>query len=187
MNNETDRKLSGIWHERPRATLKSRRGVFALALSFLLFACGAPQPVAVASHSPSTAPAPAQFSPTPSAQPVLKIAGSRYGDIIVDGGGRALYLFDIEREPVARCYDACASAWPPMRAASSTLVADELDQSLFATTLRRDGSQQVTYNRHPLYYYVGDRAPGEIKCQAVFEYGGGWYVVDPRGTRITRT
>jgi len=74
-----------------------------------------------------------------------------------------------------------------MLAASSTSVADELDQSLFATTVRRDGSRQVTYNRHPLYYYVGDRVPGEIKCQAVFEYGGGWYVVDPRGTRITRT
>jgi predicted lipoprotein with Yx(FWY)xxD motif len=187
MNNEISRKLEGSRHERSCATLKSRWGLFALALSFLLLACGAPQPVAVASHSPSTAPAATQLSPTPSAKPVLRVAGSRYGDIIVDGSGRALYLFDIEREPVARCYDACASAWPPMRAANSALVADELDQSLLATIARRDGSWQVTYNRHPLYYYAGDRAPGEIKCQAVFEYGGGWYVVDPRGTKITRT
>ena len=187
MNNKTFRKLGASRPERSRARVKSRWGLFALALSCLLFACGAPRPVAVASNSPSTAPAGTQLSPTPSAKPVLKIAGSRYGDIIVDGDGRALYLFDIEREPVARCYDACASAWPPMRAPSSTLVAAELDQSLFTTIARRDGSRQVTYNRHPLYYYAGDRAPGEIKCQAVFEYGGGWYVVDPGGTKITRT
>jgi len=187
MKNETFRKLEGSGQERSGTTLRSRWGLCALALNCLLFACGAPQPVAVGSNSPSTAPGATQLSPTPSAKPVLKVAGSRYGDIIVDGGGRALYLFDIEREPVARCYDACASAWPPMRAASSSLVAGELDQSLFATIARTDGSRQVTYNRHPLYYYAGDRGPGEIKCQAVFEYGGGWYVVDPRGTKITRT
>jgi hypothetical protein len=44
----------------------------------------------------------------------------------------------------------------------------------------------VVYNGHPLYYYAGDNAPGEIKCQAVVEFGGGWYVVDGNGNKVTR-
>jgi len=44
---------------------------------------------------------------------------------------------------------------------------------------------QVTYNGHALYRYAGDHAPGEIKCQAVVEYGGGWFVVDAQGNEVT--
>ncbi|TMF44675.1 MAG: hypothetical protein E6I23_06895 [Chloroflexi bacterium] len=48
------------------------------------------------------------------------------------------------------------------------------------------GGDQVVYAGHPLYYYAGDHAEGEIKCQAVVEFGGGWYVVDGNGNKITR-
>jgi hypothetical protein len=44
---------------------------------------------------------------------------------------------------------------------------------------------QVAYNGHSLYLYAGDRSPGEIKCQAVVEYGGGWFVVDTQGNKVT--
>ena len=50
--------------------------------------------------------------------------------------------------------------------------------------VRSDGSTQVTYAGHPLYYYVGDTRPGQILCQAVLEYGGYWYVVNPDGTPV---
>jgi predicted lipoprotein with Yx(FWY)xxD motif len=42
----------------------------------------------------------------------------------------------------------------------------------------------VTYVGHPLYYYVGDRRPGQVLCQAVAEFGGTWYVVAPNGQAI---
>ncbi len=175
--------MTAQWRARSRAA----RRLVAVAASSVLFCCGAPQSAAGPTHSPSTTPGATELSPTPLARPALKVASSRYGEILVDGAGRALYLFDLERDTVPHCYAACATAWPPMRPAGSTSVAAELVQSLFGTTLRTDGTRQVTYNRHPLYYYAGDRAPGEIKCQAVFEFGGGWYVVDPRGTKITKT
>jgi len=44
---------------------------------------------------------------------------------------------------------------------------------------------QLTYNGHPLYYYAGDHSAGEIKCQAVSEFGGGWYVIDAQGNKIS--
>jgi predicted lipoprotein with Yx(FWY)xxD motif len=128
---------------------------------------------------------PAAGSPTLPAKPQLASANSRYGRIVVDGSGRALYLFDIERDATPRCYDACAVSWPPLRATTASTSDPQLSQALIGVANRKDGSRQVTYNGHPLYYYIGDRAPGEIKCQAVIEYGGGWYVVDIRGNRIT--
>jgi hypothetical protein len=38
--------------------------------------------------------------------------------------------------------------------------------------------------RAALYYYVGDRQPGQILCQDVFEFGGTWLVVRPNGTLV---
>ena len=51
-------------------------------------------------------------------------------------------------------------------------------------TRRRDGTAQVTYNGHPLYYYIHDVKPGQILCQNVVEFGGTWLVVSPLGTAI---
>jgi predicted lipoprotein with Yx(FWY)xxD motif len=57
-------------------------------------------------------------------------------------------------------------------------------RSLLGTTKRRDGRRQVTYAGRPLYYYVGDRRPGQILCQNVSEFGGKWLVVRPGGALV---
>lgn len=156
-------------------------------LAALLLACGTPTK-SLASTPPST-PSPGDPSPSViSTQPppdTISVAGSRYGRIIVDGQGRTLYLFDAEHSPTPRCYGACASAWPPLLTATSPVAGGGLSQALMATVTRTDGSMQVTYNGHALYLYIGDRTPGEIKCQAIVEYGGGWFVVDTQGNKIT--
>ncbi len=69
--------------------------------------------------------------------------------------------------------------------ATSPVAGGGLSQTLIATVARSDSSMQVAYNGHALYLYVGDRSPGEIKCQAVVEYGGGWFVVDTQGNKVT--
>jgi len=38
---------------------------------------------------------------------------------------------------------------------------------------RADGTKQVTYNDMPLYYFAGDKAPGDTTGQGV---GGAWLV-----------
>ena len=43
---------------------------------------------------------------------------------------------------------------------------------------------QVTYAGRPLYYYVGDRRPGQILCQNVSEFGGLWLVARANGTLV---
>jgi Secreted repeat of unknown function len=58
------------------------------------------------------------------------------------------------------CYGACSSAhggWPPLLTRGAPRVAG-LNASLLGTTKRKDGSLQVTYAGHPLYYWSGDTA-----------------------------
>jgi predicted lipoprotein with Yx(FWY)xxD motif len=54
---------------------------------------------------------------------------------------------------------------------------------LLGTTRRRGGKRQVTYDGHPLYYYVDD-APGRVLCHNVSELGGLWLVVRPDGEPV---
>ncbi len=55
------------------------------------------------------------------------------------------------------------------------------DAVLLVTTRRTDGSVQVTYADHPLYFYENE-GPGEVLCHNVFLNGGRWYVVTPEGS-----
>jgi predicted lipoprotein with Yx(FWY)xxD motif len=118
------------------------------------------------------------------AQATLTVRNTRFGRILFDGGGRALYAFTRDRRGgPSRCYAACARAWPvyfgkrPFRAGAG------VRQSLIGTTKRRDGRLQVTYNGWPLYYYAHE-GRGEVKCQNVDQFGGLWLVVRPGGTLV---
>ena len=118
------------------------------------------------------------------ATPTIAVHHSRYGRILTDGTGRTLYLFTRERSARSRCYGACATAWPPLIAHGPLAAGRGAHRGLLGTTRRRDGSRQVTYRGHPLYYYVGERRAGQILCQNVTEFGGTWLVVSPAGAAI---
>jgi hypothetical protein len=53
-----------------------------------------------------------------------------------------------------------------------------IDAKLIGTAKRKDGTNQVTYNGMPLYYYSGDKAPGDLMGQNVFSV---WFVLRPSG------
>lgn len=114
----------------------------------------------------------------------VRVMKSRYGRMLFDGSGRALYLFTRERSSRSRCYGDCARAWPPFFTKGKPRARSGVKSSLLGTTRRRDGKMQVTYGGHPLYYYVTDRKPGQVTCQDVVEFGGTWLVVSPSGRAI---
>jgi predicted lipoprotein with Yx(FWY)xxD motif len=114
----------------------------------------------------------------------VKVMQTQYGRVLVDGNGRALYLFTRDRAPTSQCYRACAGNWPPFLTTGTPAAGIDAQAGLLGTTRRRDGATQVTYRGHPLYYYVGDHHPGEVLCQAVEEFGGFWYVVTRRGSAV---
>ena len=108
---------------------------------------------------------------------------SEYGKILVNGSGKALYLFTKEQTPAADCYGDCAVAWPPYLTSGKPVAGKGLDKKRIGTTPRTDGTRQVTYRGHPLYFYQHD-TPNAILCQDVFEFGGLWLLVDERGRAV---
>lgn len=115
----------------------------------------------------------------------LTVRSTRYGRILFDGRGRALYAFTRDRRGGrSQCYGACAKAWPVYFAKGRLLAGKGVRQSLVGATRRRDGRRQVTYSGRLLYYYVGDKSPGQVLCQDIDEFGGTWLVVRPNGQLV---
>lgn len=109
---------------------------------------------------------------------------STYGRILFDGRGFVVYTFT--RDPRGRsvCRGACATAWPPYLVKGRPRAGAGVKSSRLGTTKRADGKLQVTYSGRPLYYYIGDRKPGQILCQNVKEFGGLWLVVRANGELV---
>jgi len=126
-------------------------------------------------------PAKSMSEPTAASASTLTAKSSRFGRVLFDGRGFALYAFTRDPRGRSACYGACATAWPPYFAKGRLSAGAGVTRSLLGTTRRRDGKLQVTYAGKPLYYYVGDRSPGQIFCQNVDEFGGLWLVVRPNG------
>ena len=112
------------------------------------------------------------------------VGRSTYGPVLFDGRGFVLYAFTRDRAGRSTCSGACARAWPPYLARGAVRAGVGARQSLIATVRRADGSRQVTYAGRPLYYYVGDRKPGQILCQNVSEFGGLWLVMRAGGAPV---
>ena len=115
--------------------------------------------------------------------PPIKVMQTDYGKILVDGRGRALYLFTADTDAASNCSGECATAWPPYVVKSRPSAGRGVRQGLIGT-IGRAGSRQATYAGHPLYFYEGDDEPGEVLCQAVNEFGGYWYVVRGSGKPV---
>jgi predicted lipoprotein with Yx(FWY)xxD motif len=119
-----------------------------------------------------------------SASATIAVRSSAFGRILFDGKGRALYAFTRDTKGRSLCTGACAGAWPPFLVRSRPKPGADVIGRLIGTTRRADGKLQVTYGGRPLYYYVGDRQPGQVLCQNVEEYGGLWLVVRPSGRLV---
>jgi len=124
-----------------------------------------------------------------SARAVAKIgiASSQLGRILVDGRGRTLYLFAMDRNGKSTCYGACAGYWPALTTKGKAKAIGGARKALLGTTRRRDGRLQVTYHGHPLYRFSGDTAAGQTSGEGLTDFGGGWWVVSPAGKKIVST
>jgi predicted lipoprotein with Yx(FWY)xxD motif len=56
-----------------------------------------------------------------------------------------------------------------------------VEASLLSTSKQANGSSQVTYGGKPLYYFAGDKAPGDTKGQGL---NGVWWVVKGDGSLV---
>jgi predicted lipoprotein with Yx(FWY)xxD motif len=114
-------------------------------------------------------------------RPKLAITDGDFGKHLANAKGRALYVFTSDSGATSNCYGDCARAWPPYIVNARPRAVEGARQSLVGVTRRTDGRLQATYAGHPVYYYVGDKSPGEVLCQAVEEFGGFWYILRAGG------
>jgi predicted lipoprotein with Yx(FWY)xxD motif len=116
----------------------------------------------------------------------VAIGKTGVGRILVDSKGISLYDFPPDKGTTSVCYGACAALWPPVLTHGKPVAGPGVRASLLGTTKRKDGKLEVTYNGHPLYYWVGDHKPGQTTGQGLNQFGGPWWVLSPAGKEIHR-
>ena|SRR6266571_2250641 len=147
----------------------------------------AANPPASSASAQASSPTEAASSPASSAAAEtvdLKSISGIPGMALVDEEGRALYLWEADKNGTSTCTGACAAAWPPVTTSGPPQAGSGVSQSLLSTVKRADGTEQVTYNGHPLYYFAGDTAAGTAKGQGSKAFGAGWYVMNAKGSKI---
>jgi predicted lipoprotein with Yx(FWY)xxD motif len=102
-------------------------------------------------------------------------------DILVGANGMTVYDFEKDTSSQSNCSGACAGVWPPVTTTGAPKVGGDVDSSKLGTIKRDDGSTQVTYNGHPLYYYTADQKPGDATGNGIDEFGAEWYALQPSG------
>lgn len=115
----------------------------------------------------------------------VDVARTSLGSVLVDSQGRTLYLWQADTSSNSTCTGACVAAWPPLETTASPTAGSGVKSSLLGTTKRADGSEQVTYNGHPLYTFQGDTASGQTNGQGSHGFGALWFVLSPTGAQIT--
>ncbi|HEX3962735.1 MAG TPA: hypothetical protein VHZ03_39900 [Trebonia sp.] len=106
---------------------------------------------------------------------------------LTDGSGHVVYLWVKDTGDASQCSGACAGAWPPVPATGTVTAGGSAVASDLGTITRSDGTKQVTYDGHPLYYFSGDSGPGAATGQGSDGFGAKWWLVSPAGADVTAT
>jgi len=107
------------------------------------------------------------------------LENKKVGKYLADSKGMALYYFKNDESEKSNCNGECLKNWPPF-IAEHFKVPVGFDKNDFGTISREDsGEKQVTYKGYPLYYFVNDKAKGEVNGQGV---KGIWFIVNTETT-----
>jgi predicted lipoprotein with Yx(FWY)xxD motif len=114
----------------------------------------------------------------------VSLRTTKLGTVLVNSRGRTLYLFEKDKSARSTCAAQCAMYWPPLVTKAKPTAGTGVKASLLGTTKRSDGTLQVTYNKHPLYLFVKDTAPGQVSGENVEAFGAEWYVLNAKGLKV---
>jgi predicted lipoprotein with Yx(FWY)xxD motif len=117
----------------------------------------------------------APASPSSVMTGALKTETTRAGRVLASSRGLTLYYYSEDKPHSGKsvCTGGCATAWPPLAAPVKAPAGVRLPGRLGVIT-RPNGVKQVTLNGYPLYFYAGDKAPGQAKGNGI---EGSWHVI----------
>lgn len=114
----------------------------------------------------------------------VSLRSTKLGKVLVNSAGRTLYLFEKDKNGRSSCAGQCAKYWPPLISATKPTAGTGVKAALLGRVRRSDGKMQVTYNRHPLYLFLKDKAAGQVTGENLDFFGGEWYVVNAKGVKV---
>jgi predicted lipoprotein with Yx(FWY)xxD motif len=156
--------------------------VAAIALGLAVAACGATGSTSApgtAAHGNS------KHSNRPTSAVTIRTVTGRDGTYLTDGSGRALYIWSGDDVGKSNCSADCALAWPPLIASATPSASGGASSADVGMITRADGTKQVTYKGHPLYYFVVDSGAGTTKGQGSNSFGARWWLLSSAGNAIT--
>ena len=111
----------------------------------------------------------------------VKIAA---GKILVNAKGLTLYVFAKDPASKSTCYSTCAKYWPPVLVAKGVMPPAKMDgvTGTFGVIMRTDGTDQLTFDKAPLYTFLEDKEAGDAYGQGLFASGGFWWAVVAPGS-----
>jgi predicted lipoprotein with Yx(FWY)xxD motif len=115
---------------------------------------------------------------------VVQTRKTALGEVLTDGRGRTLYLFEADQGATSSCYGQCATFWPPLLTTGRPRAGAGSEAALLGTTRRKDDRLQVTYHGHPLYYFLKDTKTGQTTGEGVDGFGAEWYAMNGAGVKI---
>jgi predicted lipoprotein with Yx(FWY)xxD motif len=166
-------------------------GAAAAAAVALLAGCGSSSSsssTAASTPTQSTAAATTTAATTTAAASTGEMVQTKHtklGTILVAGAKqRTVYLFEADKGTKSTCDGECAQDWPPVTTSGAPTVGGSAVSADLGTTTRSDGTKQVTYKGHPLYFFEDDKATGDTSGEGSTAFGAGWYVMKPSGSKI---
>src|SRR2546421_6063836 len=119
-----------------------------------------------------------------SSNPVSASAGSLHtarvggATVLTNAKGFTLYAFAPDTSTKSNCNGACAQNWPPVNGPATAARV----KGTFGTIKRSTGATQATFDGHPVYTFVGDKAPGQANGNGLTAFGGRWHEVTTSGS-----
>lgn len=105
--------------------------------------------------------------------------------ILVTSKGLTLYAFALDKPNVSNCTGTCAKFWPPLTVPAGMQAPTTMPgiSGKFGTTMRKDGTKQITFDQSPLYTFVKDKDSSDMYGQGLFASGGFWWAVAVPGSK----
>jgi len=113
----------------------------------------------------------------------VAVGKTSLGKVLVDVKGETLYMFTKDKNGESACDADCLKLWVPMHTFGAPTAGTGTQASLLGTSNFAPGVTQVTYNKHPLYFFQGDQAPRDVKGQG---FENSWYAVDGAGAPVKK-
>jgi len=168
------------WSRNRAAAFKAGSAIAAAGL--LVAACSSGSSYTATSSAPpggASSPAPANGAMT------VQARSGALGTFLTDAAGKSLYMFASDTPTRSTCTGQCLTYWPPFDASRMPAAGSGVTASSLGTITSANGPKQVTYNGHPLYYFLQDKAAGDTNGQGSDNFGAKWWLLTPAGDPIT--